>query len=106
MIARFGPLCRLETPRWGQDSVVVAAIVLAGLVLAAGLSPVLRTGGVALLAAMSVLWLVVNAPMEGPVLVTFSAAHGITGADLAGFAGLALAAGRGWARLRTWPEKT
>ncbi len=85
---------------------MVAAIVLAGLVLAAGLCGMSGIRGAAVLAAMSVLWLVVNTPMEGPVLVTFSAAHGITGADLAGFAGLALAAGRGWAQLRTWPEKT
>jgi hypothetical protein len=70
---------------------MVAAVVLAGLVLAAGLSGMLRMGGAAALAAMSLLWLVVNEPMEGPVLVTFTPAHGVTGADLAGFTGLALA---------------
>lgn len=70
---------------------MVAAIVLVGLVLAAGLSGMFRMVGVAVLAAVSLLWLVVNGPMEGPVLVTVTAAHGVTGADLAGFAGLALA---------------
>jgi hypothetical protein len=32
--------------------------------------------------------------MEGPILVTLSADHGITGGDLAGLAGLAVAAWR------------
>jgi hypothetical protein len=70
---------------------VVAAIVLAGLVLIAGLSGSLGAWGAAALAAMSLLWLVVNEPMEGPVLVALTPAHGLTGADFAGFTGLALA---------------
>ena len=73
---------------------MVASIVLAGLVLAAGLSGLLGAGGAAALAAMSVLWLLVNDPMEGPVLIIFTPAHGLTGADLAGLVGLALAAVR------------
>ena len=73
---------------------MVAALVLVGLVVAAGLSGRLRYGGVALLAAMSLLWLAANKPMEGPVLVTLTHAHGLTGADLAGLTGLALAAAR------------
>ena len=76
---------------------MIAAIVLAGLVLAAGLSGLLGARGAAVLAALSLLWLVVNDPMEGTVLLTFSAGHGLTGADLAGFAGLAIAAYRGLA---------
>jgi hypothetical protein len=76
---------------------VVAAIVLAGLVLAAGLSGMLGARGALVLAAVSLLWLVVNGPMEGTVLMTFSPGRGLTGADLAGFAGLALAAYRGLA---------
>lgn len=81
---------------------MIAAIVLVGLVLTAGLSGLLRTGGALALAVMSILWLVVNGPMEGPVLVRLSGAHGITGADLAGVAGLGLAAfhGRRARRLR------
>jgi hypothetical protein len=70
---------------------MVAAVVLVGLVLSAGLSRALRWGGVALLAAVSVLWLVVNGPMEGPVLLVFSTDRGLTGADLASVAGLGLA---------------
>ena len=73
---------------------MVAAIVLAGLVLAAGLSGMLGARGAAVLAALSLLWLVVNGPMEGTVLLTFSPERGLTGADLAGFAGLAIAAYR------------
>ena len=79
---------------------MVAAVVLAGLVLAAGLSGLLGARGAAVLAALSLLWLVVNDPMEGTVLMTFSPGHGLTGADLAGFAGLALAAYRGFALRR------
>jgi hypothetical protein len=77
-----------------DDQGVVAAVVLVGLVLSAGLAGMLRFGGVVLLAAVSLLWLLVNGPMEGPVLVVLSPDHGITGADLAGCAGLALAAAR------------
>ena len=75
---------------------MVAAVVLAGLVMAAGLSGMLGARGAAVLAALSLLWLVVNDPMEGTVLMTFSPGHGLSGADLAGFAGLTLAAHRGF----------
>jgi hypothetical protein len=74
---------------------VVAAVVLAGLVLAAGLSGRSGVVGTVALAALSVLWLLVNGPMEGPVLVDLSATHGITGGDLAGLVGLGLAAFQG-----------
>ena len=73
---------------------MIAAVVLVGLVLTAGLSGRFGMAGVVALAATSLLWLVVNGPMEGPVLLTVTAAHGVTGADLAGLAGLALAAYR------------
>jgi hypothetical protein len=79
---------------------MVAAIVLTGLVLTAGLGGLFPVGGALVLAAVSLLWLVVNGPMEGPVLVTVTGGHGVTGADLAGFAGLGLAAGRAFAARR------
>lgn len=85
---------------------MVAAVVLAGLVLTAGLSGMLRLGGAAALAAMSLLWLVVNAPMEGPVLVAFTPAHGVTGADLAGFVGLILAGYRAQLLARRSGDRT
>jgi len=71
---------------------MLAAVVLAGLVVAAGVSGRFGLAGAAMLAAISIVWLTVNAPMEGPVLVRLPATHGITGADLAGVAGLGLAA--------------
>ena len=70
---------------------MVAAIVLAGLVLAAGTSRMFGLRGAVTLAVVSVVWLLVNGPMEGPVLLTVAPGHGITGGDLAGLAGLALA---------------
>lgn len=73
---------------------MVAALVLAGLVLAAGLSGRSGPAGAGALAALSVAWLLVNGPMEGPVLVAFAPSHGVTGGDLAGFVGLALAVAR------------
>jgi hypothetical protein len=69
--------------------------VLAGLVVAAGLSGRFGLTGAVTLAAISIAWLTVNGPMEGSVLVQLSATHGITGADLAGVAGLGLAAYQG-----------
>jgi hypothetical protein len=73
---------------------VVAAVVLVVLVLAAGLGPRRGVAGAVVLAAVAVLWLLVNGPMEGPVLWSVTRRHGLTGGDLAGLAGLALAAYR------------
>ena len=70
---------------------MAASLVLTALVLVAGtLSRTGRPGAVAL-ALLSLLWLLTNAPMEGATLVQLSDTHGITGADLAGVAGLGLA---------------
>jgi hypothetical protein len=85
-------LRRLVARLLGQDAAVLAAVVLAGLVVVAGVSGRFGLAGAAMLAAISIVWLTVNGPMEGPVLVQLSATHGITGADLAGVAGLGLAA--------------
>ena len=70
----------------------MAPLVLVLLVLAAGLAHRLGRTGALLLAVFAVLWVLVDGPMEGPVLVHVSARHGLTGADLAGVAGVALAA--------------
>jgi hypothetical protein len=48
------------------------------------------------------LWLLVNGPMEGPVLVEVAQGHGLTGADLAGLTGLTLAAYRALIIRREW----
>ena len=83
---------------------MVAAVVLAGLVLAAGLSARFGLAGAVVLAAMSVLWLLVNGPMEGPTLVRLTWSHGFTGGDLAGVAGFGLAVFHG-VRARRHPAK-
>jgi hypothetical protein len=85
-------LSRLGALFLGQDAAVFAALVLTGLVLAAGTSRMFGTRGAVTLAVLSVLWLLVNAPMEGPVLLTVASGHGLTGGDLAGLTGLVLAA--------------
>jgi hypothetical protein len=73
---------------------VAPIVVLAALVVAAGTADRTgRTGAVAL-GLVSVAWLLVNGPVEGLVLVRVTPDHGLTGADLAGLAGLALAAWR------------
>ncbi len=70
---------------------MAASLVLVALVLVAGtLGRTGRAGAVAL-AVLSLLWLMVNTPMEGPTLVRLSDTHGVTGADLTAVAGFALA---------------
>jgi hypothetical protein len=71
--------------------------VLAGWVLAAVVVAAAATGrwgrpAAVPLAALSCLWLLVNSPMEGSVLVEVTDTRGLTAADLAGLAGLLLAA--------------
>jgi hypothetical protein len=73
---------------------MLAAVVLCALVVVAGLGERWGRGGAAALAGVSLLWLLVNAPMEGVVFFTVSDTRGLTGADLAGFAGLGLAVWR------------
>jgi hypothetical protein len=82
----------------GDDRGVLAALALAALVLAAGMSGSYGRRGAVALALLSVLWFVVNGPMEGPTLLVVTRAHGLTAADLAGLAGLGLA---GWQVLAT-----
>ena len=70
--------------------------MLAGLVLAALVVSGLAAGrfgrpGAVVLAAVSLLWLLVNKPMEGRVLFTVDETHGLTAGDLAGLTGVLLA---------------
>jgi hypothetical protein len=73
--------------------VLVAAVLLL-LVLAAGTLD--RTGvpGAVVLLGLSVLWLLVNGPMEGATLADLGGGHGVTAADLASVAGGGLAVER------------
>ena len=67
---------------------MLLAVVLLGLVLLAGtLSRTGRAGAWALV-GVSLLWLAVNGPAEGPVLVTVTASRGLTVADMASLGGL------------------
>ncbi len=71
---------------------MLAGTVLLGLVVSAALMPRCGRLGAVALALLSLLWLTVNGPMEGPVLLAVTPSHGGVAADLAGLAGLALAA--------------
>jgi hypothetical protein len=75
----------------GHHRAVFAGLVLVAIVVLAAVSA--RTGlpGVVALAAVSVLWLLVNGSAEGAVLWTLSRSHGLTETDLAGLAGLGVA---------------
>jgi hypothetical protein len=75
----------------------VALLVLALLaVTAVGATLGSRVAALSLV-VLSVAWLLVNGPFEGPTLVVLSWSHGITAADLISVAGVSLA---GWRLLR------
>jgi hypothetical protein len=65
---------------------VLAALVASAVVAGRG-----GRGSAAMLALVSVVWLLVNGPMEGRVLWAVSTTHGLTAADLAGLTGGLLA---------------
>jgi hypothetical protein len=70
----------------------VPGLVIFALVVAAVLAGRYGRRGAVLLAVLSVAWLLVNHPMEGETLVPLSHGHGFTAADMAGLAGVLLAA--------------
>ncbi len=76
---------------------MVPALVLVAMFVLAALSDRTGRAGAAALAAVSVLWLLVNTPMEGAILLSVTTNHGLTAGDLVGLAGLGIA---GW-RFRT-----
>jgi uncharacterized membrane protein len=80
----------------GEDGPVLVGLVLVALVLLAAGSHRWGLPGALALAAASVLWLLVNGKAEGPILWTVTSQHGLTATDLAGLAGLGVAAWRGW----------
>jgi hypothetical protein len=75
---------------------VIAALALLLLVLAAYFSRGRGPRAGLWLVAVSVLWLVCNKPVEGPIMVTVSENHGVTGADLAGIGGVVLGLHQAW----------
>ena len=52
----------------------------------------------AVLVVLAVIWVLVNGPVEGPVLLVFSRTHGLTVADLPSLAALVVAAVLAWPR--------
>ncbi len=75
---------------------MIAALTLVLLVLAARFTRDRGPRAGLWLVAASVLWLVCDKPMEGPVLLRVSKYHGVSGADLAGFAGVVLGVHQAW----------
>lgn len=72
------------------------AVVLSTLVVLAGTSAETGLPGAVALTVVSVLWLRVNGLVEGVVLFTVRPGTGVSGADLAGFAGMAVGLWRAW----------
>ena len=70
---------------------MLVGLVLASLVLTAGAASRFGRPGAVALALVSVVWLLVDTPVEGDTLVSVTATHGLNSADLGGVAGLALA---------------
>jgi len=73
---------------------VLPALILAAMVLLAGTIDRWGRLGAIALGALSIGWLLTNQKMEGPTLLSFTPAHGLTGGDLAGLAGIAIAVWR------------
>jgi hypothetical protein len=71
---------------------MLTGLVLAALVVAAGLASHFGRVGAVVLAVVCVVWFLVNQPVEGETLVSVTRAHGLTNADLGGVAGLGLSA--------------
>lgn len=81
---------------------MLVGLVLVALVLLAAVSSRSGLTGAVALAVVSLLWLRVNRSAEGPVLWALSSQHGLAATDLAGVAGLWVAARRGW---RIWQRR-
>jgi hypothetical protein len=75
---------------------LVPGLVLGALVVTAVLAGRHGRRAAWLLAGVSVLWILVNHPMEGETLLPLSHGHGFTAADMGGLAGLVLAARLLW----------
>lgn len=82
---------------------MLVGLVLVALVLLAAVSGQSGLVGAVALAVVSALWFLVNGSAEGPVLLTFTRHHGLTATDLAGLAGLGVAAWRG---AQLWRQRT
>ena len=82
---------------------VLPALILAAMVLLAGTIDRWGRLGAIALAVLSIGWLLTNQKMEGPTLLSFTPNHGLTGGDLAGLAGIAIAV---WRYVGSpWPQR-
>ena len=82
---------------------VLPALILAAMVLLAGTIDRWGRLGAIALAVLSIGWLLTNQTMEGPTLLSFTPNHGLTGGDLAGLAGIAIAV---WRYVGSpWPQR-
>jgi hypothetical protein len=75
-----------------------ALLILATILALAAAKPLSKTlwravAAAALLLGLTIIWWIVNSPLEGPVLLTFSEGHGLTVGDLLGTPALALGFG-------------
>jgi hypothetical protein len=84
-------------------SLLAPVVVLVALVFLAGVSVETGLLGAVALAVASATWLIVNGPVEGMILFNRCPSHGLTGSDLAGLTGLALAVWRGYRALLVPP---
>jgi hypothetical protein len=87
-----------------ESAVLAPAIVLVALVFLAGVSGETGLLGAVGLAVVSVAWLVVNKPVEGPLLFIVAPGHGLAVSDLAGLTGLGLAVWRWYRARQSLPE--
>ena len=85
---------------------LLAAVVLACLLTATFLCVLRPTlPHLALVAALTIAWVLTNGLIEGPVLVSFTRSHGLTVADLAVFATIPAVASYAWSRGRRGPAR-
>lgn len=75
---------------------MIAGLVLVALVLTVRFTRPRGARAGYLLMLVALLWLVVDKAMEGPTVVSVTAAHGLTAADLAGLVTLALGLHQAW----------
>ncbi|SDH05178.1 hypothetical protein [Pseudonocardia oroxyli] len=80
---------------------MIPALVLLALVVLAAVSSRTGLGGSIALGLAGLAWLLVNSSVEGIVLLRFTPQNGLTGADLAGLAAIAIAGVRTVRILRT-----
>lgn len=83
---------RSEATASGLVPAVLLVLLVGLLVAALGTRGRRRRVPAALLLPASAAWVLFNGPIEGPILITFSAQHGLTVSDLLAVAGVLVGA--------------